>query len=103
TILAGGLWPAFADPNQMESALLNVCVNARDAMQNGGRLTIETANTFLDEAYTRQFGDVKPGQYVLMSVSDTGGGIASEVLTRVFEPFFTTKPESEGTGLGLAM
>ena len=103
TILAGGLWPTFADANQVENALLNLCVNARDAMPNGGRLTIETANTYLDDAYARQFGDVTAGQYVLLSVTDTGTGIPPELLQRAFEPFFTTKPAGQGSGLGLAM
>ena len=102
-ILAGGLWPTFADANQVENALLNLCVNARDAMPSGGRLTVETATTYLDEAYTRQFGDINPGQYVLLSVTDTGTGILPEILARAFEPFFTTKPDGAGTGLGLAM
>jgi signal transduction histidine kinase len=103
TILAAGLWQTFADANQMESALLNVCLNARDAMADGGRLTIETANTYLDEDYAQQFGDVRPGQYVQISVSDTGAGISPEIIQHVFEPFFTTKDSGEGTGLGLAM
>jgi signal transduction histidine kinase/ActR/RegA family two-component response regulator len=103
TILAGGLWPTFADPNQVENALVNLCVNARDAMPNGGHLTIETATAYLDEAYVRQFGDVASGQYVLLSVTDSGSGIPPEILARVFEPFFTTKQEGEGSGLGLAM
>jgi signal transduction histidine kinase len=103
TIMAGGLWPTFADANQVENALLNLCVNARDAMPDGGRLTIETANTYLDEAYTRRFGDISPGQYVMLSVADTGSGIPSDLLERAFEPFFTTKPPGQGSGLGLAM
>lgn len=103
TVLAGGLWPTFADANQVENVLLNLVVNARDAMPNGGRLTIETANSYLDEAYTWRFGDVAPGQYVLLSVTDTGSGIPSEVLEHVFEPFFTTKGTGVGSGLGLAM
>ncbi|HEY5081807.1 MAG TPA: CHASE3 domain-containing protein [Bauldia sp.] len=103
TVLAGGLWRTFADANQVENALLNLAINARDAMKDGGRLTIETANSFLDDAYAARFGDVKPGQYVLLSVTDTGVGIPTEVMERVFEPFFTTKGDGEGSGLGLAM
>jgi signal transduction histidine kinase/ActR/RegA family two-component response regulator len=103
TIHGSGLWPTFVDPSQLENAILNLVVNARDAMPKGGRITIETANAFLDEAYCRQFGDVTPGQYVLLSVTDTGTGIPPETLSRVFEPFFTTKSASTRTGLGLAM
>jgi len=103
TILAVGLWPTFADANQVENALLNLSVNARDAMPGGGRLTIETANTYLDEPYARRFGDITPGQYVMLSVADTGTGIPTELLERAFEPFFTTKPAGQGSGLGLAM
>jgi CheY-like chemotaxis protein len=101
-VLGGGLWPTFADPNQLESAMLNLAVNARHAMPDGGRLTIETTNAYLDEAYVRRFGDMQPGQYVQVSVADTGTGIAPEVLGRVFEPFFTTKDVEAGSGLGLA-
>lgn len=103
TVLAGGLWTTFADANQVENVLLNLAVNGRDAMPDGGRLTIETANSYLDEAYARRFGDVEPGQYVLLSVTDTGTGIQPDVLERVFEPFFTTKGTGVGSGLGLAM
>jgi signal transduction histidine kinase/ActR/RegA family two-component response regulator len=103
TILGSGLWPTFADLSQLENAIVNLVVNARDAMPEGGRITIETANASLDEAYCRQFGDVAPGQYVLLSVTDTGTGISPENLSRVFEPFFTTKSASTRTGLGLAM
>jgi signal transduction histidine kinase len=102
-VLGAGIWPALVDPNQLESALLNLAVNAQHAMPNGGRLTIETANTFLDEAYASRFGDVTQGQYVMISVADTGTGIAPDVLENVFEPFFTTKPVGVGTGLGLSM
>ena len=103
TVLAAGLWPTFADANQVENVLLNLVVNARDAMPNGGSLTIETANSYLDEAYTRRFGDVDPGQYVLLSVTDTGTGIPPDILENVFDPFFTTKGTGVGSGLGLAM
>ena len=103
TILGSGLWRTFADPSQLENAVVNLVVNARDAMPQGGRITIETANAYLDEAYCNQFGDVTPGQYVLLSVSDTGTGIPPETLNKVFEPFFTTKSASTRTGLGLAM
>jgi signal transduction histidine kinase/CheY-like chemotaxis protein len=103
TVLAAGLWPTFVDANQLENAILNLAVNARDAMPNGGHLTIETANSYLDEAYARQFGDVAPGQYALLSVTDTGGGIPPDLMRRVFEPFFTTKSHGQGSGLGLAM
>jgi nitrogen-specific signal transduction histidine kinase len=103
-VLAGGLWPALCDPNQLESANLNLAINARDAMPGGGRLTVETANAHLDEAYARaQGGEVKPGQYVAVCVTDTGTGMAPEVAERAFEPFFTTKPLGQGTGLGLSM
>jgi CheY-like chemotaxis protein len=103
TVLAGGLWPTLVDANQLENVVVNLVVNARDAMPKGGRVTIETANAYLDEAYAARFGDVKAGQYVLLSVSDTGTGIAPDVLPRMFEPFFTTKQGGEGSGLGLAM
>ena len=103
TVLLGGLWLTFADANQLENALINLTINARDAMPNGGKITIETANGYLDEAYAAKFGDVRPGQYVVLSVSDTGCGIAPEILERVFEPFFTTKQPGAGTGLGLSM
>jgi nitrogen-specific signal transduction histidine kinase/CheY-like chemotaxis protein len=102
-VLGGGLWPTFADANQLENALLNLAVNARHAMPDSGRLTIETTNAFLDEAYVRRFGDLTPGQYVQISVADTGAGIPADVLGRVFEPFFTTKSVEAGSGLGLAM
>ena len=102
-ILGGGLWPTFADANQLESALVNLCVNSRDAMPDGGKLTIETANAYLDEAYGAQFAGVAPGQYVSLSVTDTGTGIAAEALQHIFEPFYTTKPAGKGSGLGLAM
>jgi PAS domain S-box-containing protein len=103
TVLAGGLWPTLCDPHQLENALLNLCINARDAMPGGGRLTIETANAHLDDAYAAALRDVSPGQYVAICVTDTGAGIPPHVLARVFDPFFTTKPLGQGTGLGLSM
>ncbi len=103
TVLGGGLWPTLADSNQLENALINLALNARDAMPSGGCLTIETANAYLDDAYVARFGDIAAGQYVVLSVTDTGSGIAPDVLERVFEPFFTTKQVGVGSGLGLAM
>jgi PAS domain S-box-containing protein len=103
TTVAGGLWNTLVDPDQIENAILNLAINARDAMDGQGCLTIEASNAFLDDNYARLHEDVAPGQYVLLAVTDTGAGIAPDVLDRVFEPFFTTKPEDKGTGLGLAM
>jgi signal transduction histidine kinase/CheY-like chemotaxis protein len=103
TVLGAGLWPALADAHQLENVLLNLALNGKAAMPDGGCLTIETANTYLDDAYVRSFGDVKAGQYVVVCVTDTGSGIAKDILDRVFEPFFTTKPPGEGSGLGLSM
>jgi PAS domain S-box-containing protein len=102
-VLGSRLWSVEVDQNQLESALLNLAVNARDAMPNGGKLTIETHNTHLDESYAATDAEVVPGQYVVVSVSDTGSGIPTDYLTRVFEPFFTTKELGRGTGLGLSM
>ncbi len=99
---AGGLWQVEADPAELESAILNLALNARDAMPNGGKLTIETGNTFLDEAYARQGNDIKPGQYVMIAIADTGTGMSKDVTERAFEPFFTTKESGQGTGLGLS-
>jgi PAS domain S-box-containing protein len=99
---AAGLWPALVDPPQLENALLNLCINARDAMPDGGRITIETANRWLDERAARQH-DMPEGQYLSLCVTDTGTGMTPDVIARVFEPFFTTKPIGEGTGLGLSM
>ncbi len=97
-----GLWTTLVDPNQLENALLNLCVNARDAMPGGGRITVETGNKWLDERAARERG-LPPGQYVSLCVSDTGTGIAPDVIARAFDPFFTTKPVGMGTGLGLSM
>jgi PAS domain S-box-containing protein len=101
--LAKELWTTFADPSQVESALANLAINARDAMAKGGRLTVETANVVLDARYAAENPDVAAGEYTMLAVSDTGTGILPEVLDRVFEPFFTTKPQGKGTGLGLSM
>ncbi len=102
TVLAAGVWRTHADPNQLESALLNLAVNARDAMPNGGKLTIETANAHIDEGYASKQAEVSPGQYVVICVSDTGTGMDKVTIARVFEPFFTTKEPGKGTGLGLS-
>jgi PAS domain S-box-containing protein len=99
---AAGLWRVKADGHQLENAILNLAVNARDAMQGGGHLTIETQNAILDEDYAAHEAEVRPGQYVMIAVTDTGTGMAPDVAAQVFEPFFTTKPVGLGTGLGLA-
>ena len=102
-IVAGGLWNTLVDPTQLESAVLNLAINARDAMAPGGKLTIEVGNAFLDDAYAAEHAEVTAGQYVMLAVTDTGSGMPADVVARAFEPFFTTKPEGQGTGLGLSM
>jgi PAS domain S-box-containing protein len=101
-VTSGSSWKIEADPAQLESAILNIALNARDAMPNGGKLTIEAANTHLDGAYARFNPEITPGQYVTISITDTGTGMTPEVMTHVFEPFYTTKDVGKGTGLGLA-
>jgi signal transduction histidine kinase/CheY-like chemotaxis protein len=102
TVLAGGLWRICADGSQLESAIVNLAVNARDAMPNGGTLTIETANCHLDDAYARNHAEVTAGQYVMISLTDSGVGMTPEVIERAFDPFYTTKTVGKGTGLGLS-
>jgi signal transduction histidine kinase len=102
TVRAADLWAVNADAQQLESAILNIAINARDAMPDGGKLTIETANSYLDDAYCRQNSEIEPGQFVLIAITDTGTGMPPEVAARVFDPFFTTKPTGKGTGLGLS-
>ena len=102
TVLGAGLWRIEADPLQLENAILNLAVNARDAMPGGGKLTIETNNAYLDEDYAARHIGIPAGQYVLLAISDTGSGMPPEIVERIFDPFFTTKPLGAGTGLGLS-
>ena len=102
-VTAGGLWQTLCDPHQLESAILNLALNARDAMPEGGKLTIETCNAHLDSAYAAKQREVLPGQYVCICVTDTGTGMTPDVIAKAFDPFFTTKPIGQGTGLGLSM
>jgi PAS domain S-box-containing protein len=102
TVAKAGLWTTLVDANQLENALLNLCINARDAMPDGGRIVVETANRWLDERSSRE-RDLPPGQYVSLCVSDNGSGMTADVVERAFDPFFTTKPQGQGTGLGLSM
>jgi signal transduction histidine kinase len=102
TVTAAGLWTVLADSQQLENAILNIAINGRDAMPDGGKLTIETGNTSLDQAYCAQNPEVQPGQFALIAVTDTGVGMSADVAARVFDPFFTTKPTGKGTGLGLS-
>lgn len=102
TVLASGVWRIHVDPNQLESAILNLAVNARDAMNDEGKVTIETSNAYIDDNYAREHAEVKEGQYVLVAVSDSGTGMPPEIIAKAFEPFFTTKGPGKGTGLGLS-
>src|SRR4051812_8318565 len=102
TVRSAGLWLTEADGPQLEAAILNLAINARDAMPGGGKVTIETANVFLDEFYCRSVDGVTPGQYVMISVTDTGSGMSEDVIDKAFDPFFTTKAAGAGTGLGLS-
>jgi CheY-like chemotaxis protein len=102
SMVAGGLWNTMVDRSQVENATLNLAINARDAMPDGGKLTIEVANAFLDDTYAAAHSEVTAGQYVMLAISDTGTGMPPEVVGRAFDPFFTTKPEGQGTGLGLS-
>ncbi len=101
-VVGGGIWPVEADAGELEAAILNLAINARDSMPHGGKLTIEATNSFLDEAYCRERADAQPGQYVQIAITDTGSGMTKEVINRAFEPFFTTKQSGQGTGLGLS-
>ncbi|XPJ79118.1 ATP-binding protein [Klebsiella pneumoniae] len=103
TIASAGLWNALIDPNQLEHVILNLAINARDAMQGQGKLTIEIGNASLDDDYVRAEPGLVAGQYVMLALSDTGSGMTADTIERAFEPFFTTKPEGQGTGLGLSM
>ncbi|MDQ6646422.1 MAG: response regulator [Pseudomonadota bacterium] len=103
TTISGGLWNASIDPANLENAILNLAINARDAMEGNGKLTMEAGNTYLDDDYAWRHHELKPGEYVLIAVTDTGCGVAPELADKVFDPFFTTKPEGSGTGLGLSM
>ena len=102
-VRAAGLWTTLCDPHQLESAILNLAINGRDAMPDGGKLTIETCNAHLDDAYTARERALKAGQYICVCVTDTGVGMSADVIAKAFEPFFTTKPIGQGTGLGLSM
>jgi len=102
-VISGGLWTTEVDPAQLENAILNLAINARDAMEGAGRLTLEVANASLDDTYCVGHPEVAPGQYVMLAVSDTGSGMPQDVIDQAFEPFFSTKPEGKGTGLGLSM
>jgi signal transduction histidine kinase len=99
---AVSLWPVKVDASQLENSLLNLCINARDAMPEGGKLTIETANKWMDDSASRE-RDIPPGQYISLCVTDSGAGMTPEIMSRIFDPFFTTKPAGSGTGLGLSM
>ncbi len=102
TVSSAGLWPSLIDPSQLENAILNLCINARDAMPDGGKITVETCNRWMDDRTAEQRG-LDPGQYISLCVSDTGSGMSPDVIAKAFDPFFTTKPIGEGTGLGLSM
>jgi signal transduction histidine kinase/DNA-binding response OmpR family regulator len=103
TVVAGGLWTTLVDPHQLENVILNLAINARDAMKGNGRLTLELGNAMLNDDYVANVPELHPGHYVVLAISDTGCGMPPEVIARAFEPFYTTKPEGQGTGLGLSM